>query len=156
MTADALYKVAYDEAVRALSEQQAAIESLRGRAGLLLSAAAVTTSFLGAQALRSDGSSFCSWLALACFVVVAATSLAILWPRSWEFTASPREVLERCVESAETFQSADLHRDLSLHMDDGYLVNHQGLKELALLFQMASGFLTFEVVLWIAAVASDL
>lgn len=48
---DSLYKVAYDEAVRALSEQQGAIESFRTRAGLLLSAAAITTSFLGAQAL---------------------------------------------------------------------------------------------------------
>lgn len=156
MANDALYKVAYDEAVRALSEQQAAIESLRGRAGLLLSAAAVTTSFLGAQALGGNSSGFCSWLALVCFVAVAATSLAILWPRNWEFTANPREVLKRCGESVETFESADLHRDLSLQMNDSFLVNHQGLKELALLFQVASGLLTFEVVLWIAAVASDL
>jgi hypothetical protein len=47
-----LYKVAYDEAVRALSEQRDAIDSFRTRAGLLLSAAAITTSFLGAQALE--------------------------------------------------------------------------------------------------------
>jgi len=32
----ALYKVAYEETVRALSEQQMAIDSLRSRAGLLL------------------------------------------------------------------------------------------------------------------------
>jgi len=77
MPDDALYKVAYDEAVRALSEQQAAIESVRTRAGLLLSAAAVTTSFLGAQALQSGSSTFFSWLALLAFVAVAATSLAV-------------------------------------------------------------------------------
>jgi hypothetical protein len=64
----ALYKVAYDEAVRALSEQQAAIESVRARAGLLLSAAAVTTSFLGAQALQGASSNLFSWLALLGFV----------------------------------------------------------------------------------------
>lgn len=34
----ALYKVAYDEAVRALSEQLTLIDSFRSRAGLLLSA----------------------------------------------------------------------------------------------------------------------
>jgi hypothetical protein len=44
VAADQLYKVAYDEAVRALSEQQATIESVRTRTGLLLSDAAVTTS----------------------------------------------------------------------------------------------------------------
>jgi hypothetical protein len=40
---DTLYKVAYDEAVRALSEQQGVIDSFRTRAGLLFSAAAITS-----------------------------------------------------------------------------------------------------------------
>jgi hypothetical protein len=45
------YRIAYEEAVRALSQQHEMIDSLRTRAGLLLPAAAITTSFLGAQAL---------------------------------------------------------------------------------------------------------
>jgi hypothetical protein len=152
----ALYKVAYDEAVRALSEQQAAIESVRARAGLLLSAAAVTTSFLGAQALQAGRPSPFSWLALLSFVAVAATSLAILWPRSWESTANSRRVLESCIESAEEIRIDDLYRDLSLRMQVSFSANHQGLNELAALFQAASGLLTIEVVLWIVAMASDL
>jgi hypothetical protein len=156
MSDDALYKVAYDEAVRALSEQQAAIESLRGRAGLLLSAAAVVTSFLSAQALRGGTAGFCSWLALLSFVALAATSVAILWPRRWELTASPREVMKSLIESDEMVPIKDLHRDLSLQMHDSYLVNHQGLNHLTAFFQVASSLLTIEVVLWIAAIASDL
>jgi len=156
MAEDALYKVAYDEAVRALSEQQAAIESVRARAGLLFSAAAVTTSFLGAQALQGGKSSSFSWLALLCFVALAATSLAILWPRSWEFAVSPRKVLNRYVGLAVSVRSTELYRELSLHMHGSFLVNHQGLKELSLLFQVASALLTTEVVLWIAAIASNL
>jgi len=74
---DTLYKVAYDEAVRALAEQQSIVDSFRDRAGLLFSAAAITTSFLGAQALRGGDSSLASWLALLCFAAVAAASLAI-------------------------------------------------------------------------------
>lgn len=151
-----LYKVAYDEAVRALSEQQAAIESVRNRAGLLLSAAAVTTSFLGAQALQGGSSSLFSGLALFSFVAVATTSLAILWPRSWEFTANPRRVVKDFTEAAGAIRLEDLHRDLSLHMHGSYLVNHRGLQELALLFQAASGLLTLEVVLWVAAIALGL
>jgi len=156
VSSDALYKIAYEEAVRALSEQQAAIESVRTRAGLLLSAAAVTTSFLGAQALQSGSSTFFSWLALLAFVAVAATSLAILWPRRWEFTANSREVIEGCIEFAEEIRVEDLHRALSLCMQRSFSVNHRGLTELAVLFQAASGLLTVEVVLWIAAIASDL
>lgn len=155
MTEDLLYKVAYDEAVRALSEQQAAIESVRTRAGLLLSVAAVTTSFLGAQALQ-DSAGLCSWLALLCFVAATATSLAILWPRGWEFAANSRRMVESCVESAEEIRIEDLYRDLSLRMRVSFSVNHRGLNELAALFQAASGLLTIEVVLWIAAIASNL
>jgi hypothetical protein len=153
---DAFYKVAYDEAVRALSEQQAAIESVRARAGLLLSAATVTTSFLGSQALQDGRSSLFSWLALLDFVAVAATSLAILWPRSWEFTANSRRVLESCVEFAAEIRIGDLYRDLSLRMQGSFSVNNRGLIELVLLFQVASSLLTVEVVLWIAAIASSL
>jgi hypothetical protein len=150
-----LYKVAYDEAVRALSEQQAAIESVRGRAGLLLSAAAVTTSFLGAQALQGGSSNPSSWLALVAFVAVAATSLAILWPRGWESTANSGR-LESLIESAEEIRIEDLYRDLSLRMQVSFSANHQGLHQLAALFQVTSGLLTIEVVLWIVAIASGL
>jgi len=155
MAEDALYKVAYDEAVRALSEQQAAIESVRARAGLLLSAAAVTTSFLGSQALQGGRSSFFSWPALLCFVAVAATSLAILWPRAWEFAAYPSGVVGGRIDS-EDVQVEDLYRDLSLRMHGSYLENCLALKHLAAFFQVASALLTIEVILWVAAIASDL
>jgi hypothetical protein len=82
-----LYKVAYDEAVRALSDQQAEIDSFRTRGGMLLSAAAITTSFLGAQALEGGKSSVPVWLALMTFGGVAALSLALLWPYEWQVTA---------------------------------------------------------------------
>ena len=80
MAANQLYKVAYDQAVRALSEQQVEIDSFRARGGMLLSGAAVTTSFLGARALQGSGSSVLIWLALLAFGGVCALSLALLWP----------------------------------------------------------------------------
>lgn len=139
-----------------MSEQREAINSFHARAGLLLSAAAVTTSFLGSQAMQGRGSSFFSWMALLSFIAVAATSLAILWPRKWELTASPRDVIESRIESSDVLKIEDLYRDLSLRMHGSWLVNHRGLEHLAAAFQAASGLLTIEVVLWIAAIASDL
>lgn len=154
MTASLLYKVAYDEAVRALSEQQAVIDSFRNRAGLLLSAAAVTTSFLGARVLHGGGSSAFSWLALAGFAGVATASLAILWPRRrWEFAADPHDVIETYIESTELVQIEELHRELSLHMHGSYLENRKGLEKLIVLFQIASVLLAIEVALWVIAIA---
>jgi hypothetical protein len=152
---DLLYKVAYDEAVRALSEQQAIVESFRARAGLLLSVAAITTSFLGAQAFRAAHRSAFAWLALLAFLAMAAISLAILWPRDWDVTANPRDVLEASIESEKPASIAELHRDLSLHMHASYLENRQGLEQLALLFELAGASVAVEVVLWIAAIASS-
>lgn len=74
---DILYAVAYEEAVRALSEQQGVIDSFRSRAGLLLSAAAITTSFLGSQALDGENTHWTAWLAMAAFAGVAAGSLVV-------------------------------------------------------------------------------
>jgi hypothetical protein len=151
---DQLYKVAYDEAVRALSEQQGAIDNLRARAGLIFSTAAITTSFLGAQALRGAGLSFYSWLALLSFLAMAATSLATLWPRKWEGAANPRQVIETYIESEEAMSLEDLHRDLSLHMSHSYLENHEGHEQLALFLRIGSGFLTLEVFFWVVAIAT--
>jgi hypothetical protein len=151
---DLLYRVAYDEAVRALSEQQGVIDSFRTRAGLAPSAAAITTSFLGAQALEGGSSHWTAWLALTAFVGVALFSLGILWPRRWEFTANPRDVIQTYIESEEPAPIDELHRDLSLHMHDSYSANRKGLEQLAAFFQIACGLLALEVVLWIIAIGS--
>ena len=50
-----IYKLAVQEAMRSLSQQQATLESLRGRAGVLLSAAMISTSFFGAQTIVRVG-----------------------------------------------------------------------------------------------------
>lgn len=114
MTQDLLYKVAYDEAVRALSEQREMIDGLRSRAGLLFSAAAVTTSLLGAQALQGGKLNPFCWLALTGFAGVAMTMLAILWPRRWEFTANPHEVIGDYIESTSPAPLEELHRELAI------------------------------------------
>lgn len=150
----ALYRVAYEEALRALSEQRVAVDSLRTRAGLLFSVAAITTSFLGAQALGDGESDISSWLALAAFVGVAVTSLAILWPRSWEFAINLRGLIQRHIEAERPAPIERLHRELSLHMHRSYLENWKGLSRLATLFQIASALLSIEVILWIIAIAS--
>lgn len=151
---DLPYRVAYDEAVRALSQQQGMIDSLRTRAGLLLSAAAITTSFLSAQALNDGGPTVATWLALAGFVCLSVAALAILWPHRLEFTANPANVIESYIETDEPLSVAEIHRDLSLHMHDSYADNLAGQKQLASRFRVAGALLTLEVILWIIDLAS--
>lgn len=148
------YELAYNEAVRALSQQQAVIDNFRTRAGILLSAAAITTSFLGAQALNAGGPTIGTWIALASFFGVGVAAIAILWPRTWEFIAGPGEVIATYIESDPPLDLPEIHRDLALHMDDSYGDNRTGLERLIVYFRVASALLTIEVIAWIADLAT--
>ena len=148
----ALYKVAYDEAARALSEQLTAIDNLRGRAGWLLSAAAITTSVLSGQTLANGHSGAIVWLAMASFVAVAVVSLVILWPRRAEFSVDPNQIIRGYIEAKDQAPLQELHRDLALHMHRSHFANLAALTRLAALFQVASGLLIAEMILWVVAI----
>lgn len=122
--------------------------------GEFRSVAAITTSFLGAQAL-GEGSSAWAWLAIAGFVGAAVASLAILWPRRWELTTDPRRVIKTYIEAGEPALIDDVRHDLSLYMHRSFVENKEGLERLTILFQIASVLLTVEVVLWIAPIAPN-
>ena len=150
---DDLYKVAYDEAVRALSDQRLEIDSVHSRTGLLLSVAAVATSFLGAQALEPGSLSAISWSALASFVATALVSLAILRSFRGEFSADVSRLLAIYPETSEPVSIERLYLDLALHMHGSYFRNLRRLDRLEMFFQIASGFLIAEVILWAVSIA---
>lgn len=149
---NALYKVAYDEATRALSEQRAELASIRTHAGMLLSAAAITTSFLGAQAVADGSLGVAGWAALAGFAAVAAISLAILRPHRWRYSVSAAELIDGYIEGETAVPIEVLRRTLALHMHSSYMENWRGIGLLSRLFEIASGMLMIEVLLWIAAI----
>ncbi|MGI8760077.1 MAG: hypothetical protein ACR2LF_01985 [Jatrophihabitantaceae bacterium] len=90
-----LYTLAVKEAMRSISQQQSTLESVRGRAGILLSAAMISTSLFGAQAIASRLTGFWPVVASALFVAVGACATAVLWPRrSLLFASSLLDVVQ--------------------------------------------------------------
>lgn len=150
---DALYKVAYDEAVRALSDQRLEVDGVHSRTGLLLSVATVVTSFLGARTLESGSLSPTSWLALASFIATALVSLATLRSFRGEFTADVSNLIAIYPEAPEPVPIEELPRDLALHMHGSYARNLERLDRLEMFFQIASGLLIAEVILWAISIA---
>jgi hypothetical protein len=93
------YELAFEEAGRALDAQERAVNELRSRAGVLIAAAAITTSFFGSRAITGDGLSVRVWVAVAAFIVVGGCVLTVLWPRSdWSFNASAAEIIAEYIE----------------------------------------------------------
>ena len=151
---DASYELAYAEGVRPLIEQQAVIDSFRTRAGLLISGAAIATSFFGQASLR-DGPSLWSWLAIAAFILLGLAVVLILWPRhDWQYLVRPSKVIASYIEHHEPVPLKLIHRDLALHMDAAWLANRGQLLELVLYFRAACVLLTLEVFLWVVDLVS--
>jgi hypothetical protein len=145
------YRLAYEEAKRGLDDQEQAVVELRSRAGTLIAAAAITTSFFGSQALRHHVHTM-SWVAIGCFVALGATVLAILWPRrDWEFTLSPARFISTYLEPSEgdPLSLPLIHRDLALHMGRSASLNRKQLRWLMLAFRIGALLLVSEVVAWV-------
>lgn len=79
--------------------------------------------------------------------------MGILWPREWELSANPSELIHGYIEAERSTTIEVLHRELSLYMHNSYAENRRGLGLLATRLQVASALLTVEVILWIIAIA---
>jgi hypothetical protein len=161
------YELAYTEARRALDEQAGVVNDLRSRAGVVLAASAVTTSFFGREALSDHALGTAGWLALSAFASLGLAILVILWPwRDWTFTVHaptfianylepPPPVDDSGAPPLEPLPLPAVHRDLALHMSASYTANARQLRWLMLAFRVSALLLTVEVIAWLVALASE-
>lgn len=156
--AAAAYELAYEEARRALDGQESALTAFRTRAGVVLSAAAITTSFLDGQALTTHGFTTLTWVAIAAFAVLGVATLCVLWPDdNWQFEAIPNQIIATYIERDDAVEVPlyAIHRDLALHMENGYGANEsRRLRPLRWAFRIAVLALVAEVALWLAELAT--
>lgn len=152
------YELAYEEARRALDGQERALGAFRTRAGIVLSAAAIVTSFLGGQALGTSGFDTLSWVAIVAFAVVGLASVCVLWPDDdWQFEAIPNQVIGTYIEREDGVDVPlfAIHRDLALHMENSYSSNERRrLSPLRWAFRIAVIALVAEVAIWLIELAT--
>jgi hypothetical protein len=148
------YELAYQEAIRALEEQERAVSETRSRAGQLIAAAAITTSFFGGQAISDHRIHVAGWFAIGCFLGLSVAVIAILWPRhDWEFTLSPSRLIATYIEPGEEppVALAGIWRDLALHMGVSLARNRTQLRWVFIAFRIGAVLLAGEVIAWVIA-----
>jgi hypothetical protein len=148
------HELAYQEARRGLDDQERVVSEMRARAGALIAAAAITTSFFGAQAIGDVGVSAAAWLAILCFIGVGFCVLAVLWPRrDWEFDLNPQRFIATYLEpeEREPLELWLIHRDLALHMGASADKNRRQLRVLMIAFRAGAILIILEVIGWVAA-----
>jgi hypothetical protein len=148
------YKIAYDEAIRALTAQAGVLDNIRTRAGMLITAANVVTAFLAPQAI-TNGSGFKTGagVAIALFVACVAFAVSILWSRkSWRFTVDAGKVIQK-IESSETPTLGDLHKWMAVNGQKAWSNNQGKIDGMFTAFRVGSVLLVAEVIAWIGILA---
>jgi hypothetical protein len=152
------YELAFTEARRALEDQDTSVNELRTRAGVLIAAAAVTTSFFGGAAIADGKLGAAGWVAVGSFLVVGFAVLAILWPRhDWTFSVDAETFIYGYLEpdEEEPLDLPSIHRDLAFHMAASYKRNRAQLRWLFVAFRVGALLLIAEVVAWVVALIAQ-
>jgi hypothetical protein len=142
----AQYAVVFDEARRSLDRQASSLDGVRGRAGTLVAAASLVTSFTGSTAdLSRAGPSLLA--ALGAYLGVVVLAVVIMWPlRDWRLGPDTKRVLEDYIDREDYASLAELHRSLALHMHAWYQRNQPRLNIRLRLFSVSCILLLVEVV----------
>lgn len=161
IASDKPYELAYEASRHAIEDQADVLERLQSRAGTLLAATAVVTSFLGAQAFARAGArtkglpslhvlSYTSG-AIALFVCVALLTLAALLPYGVRFSVSAAKMFEVIDERADSdpVGGKEALRAIAFQYEALYEANRRPIRVLLWCFRGATLCLIGEVFLWI-------
>lgn len=142
-----LHRIAYELALRALSQQEAVLNEVRARTGILLAASSLAASFLGAEAIARAGFNVLACLAVLAFVGSVGPSIYVLFPRKeLRFSLNGPELFERFYE-LET-DLAETHRQLAYWVQGFWDANQTTLDALFNWYRFAAVALVVEVVRW--------
>ncbi|HEV7942277.1 MAG TPA: hypothetical protein VGP17_05690 [Solirubrobacteraceae bacterium] len=137
-----------------MEDQERSAAELRARAGALIAAAAVATSFLGPQTLAAHDVSAAAWVAIGCFIAVGCAVLLVLWPgQDWVFSIAPCELITTYLEPPEgdPLTLDAIQRDLALHMGRSAEDNRRQLERLTTAFRAGVLLLVVEMMAWVFA-----
>jgi len=141
----------YQEAMRGLQQQQAAVESLHNRAATLVFAASFASSLLGSRAL-GDGLGAWDWIAVALLLVIGVLTVILLWPYyNLSFRFDPEELLENYVDKPVSM--GEMHRSLALQAKADWRGNGRVVHRLRETFQVALVLLVLEIMAWMFSIA---
>jgi hypothetical protein len=140
--------LALEEARRALDAQERTVAQLTTRAGLLISTAAIVTSFLGGPALARGALDPPAWIAVAAFVGLSVAVLKILWPRrDWEFAMHSGFLLA-------SRPHAEFVRELTVYLSASIMRNEAELDRMMTTLNIGSVCLALQIVAWVVSVAT--
>ena len=151
-------RIAYNEAIRAISEQERSLESLRGRAATNIAIVALAISLTGTEIITTVIPSLVTYLLLAVIsiVVLSSVSLSVLVLRSgygWTFNQSPGHILRDYSESNSDMPLSQVLRNLSCFLEESIDENESRLRNLMRKMNAAFSLTVLQVILSVVFIA---
>lgn len=152
------YKLAYDEAVRAIEGQHSSVDEIRTRSGILLSATTIVTGFLGPNALMAGNQStvawVAAWVAAGLLLATVAPIVYVLLPTDgWKFVVGTKMLLSGYIETDPPASMEELYRSVAWFLEDGWESNKKMLAVRYEWFTFAALMLVGETMAWLIALA---
>jgi hypothetical protein len=151
MSPPSLDEIIYEQAQKALEQQERQVNELRQRTGTLLAAAALTASFFGAAALGHDGIIAPVVLAAVALAVTVLSGLYVLYPHQLEFSADARLLYDDLVGDQEHPDSLLLR--IAFGFRDTRERNGKVVDRLARCLAIAAVALVVQIAFWTWALA---
>ncbi len=146
MSASALATLTYDQAQKALDQQERQVIELRQRAGTLLGATALTASLFGAAALGRDAVGVPAVLAGIALAVTVLSGLFVLYTHKLEFSSDARRLYDDLAPDRD--DPDRLHLRLAFGARDTRVRNGRRVDQLTRCLAVATGALVIQIACW--------
>jgi len=144
-------RLAYEASLRALDQQRRSLEELRARTGVLLAAAALSASFLGARALDRHASAIITSLAVVALGLTLLAGIRVLTLQEGLVFALSGSTLDTSLLFCR--DRAEQHRQLADWIDEISARNDPSLERLEMRLRLAATALAIQIVLWTVAIS---
>lgn len=142
--ADERYEIAYQEALRSISDQQTALQN---RASTVASAGAVITGLIGLRNDAGTGSGALGFVAIASLLIIVILSGTIMWPRrEWRFHFRASDLQWNYLEGPRRLSADLMKRDLALHLESYFHANAERIDRFGVLLSVAIVLLFVNVI----------
>jgi hypothetical protein len=149
-------EIVYDQAVRAVSQQERQLDEIHSRAAIVLAASGVVSAFLGRTVVERGLGPF-GLLAILAFLASALACVWVLLPRwkCWAFSINAKKLMPYFLNEDAPEPAEALYSYLAEQIQTDYEENGSQLEHVYGGFALACAFLAVEVVLWLLALGLD-
>ena len=149
-------ELAYNESLRALTQQASVLDALRTRTGILLAALSVTATFLGPMGLADDSLTGFGWAGTGAFAVAALAALGVLLPRDrWEFSMDANTIIDGYIEDPDPASLDEMHLEFARLNQHCFEKNKRRLGWLFWSFRISVAGLAVSIAFWLVAISGS-